>query len=50
MGSVRPCAPSAALAAFHPHAPWTPPPGWAEALARNRDRAVNAGLNDPERG
>jgi hypothetical protein len=27
---------SAAVAAFAPHAPWTPPPGWALALARNR--------------
>ncbi len=25
---------SAARAAFHPHAPWTPPPGWADAEAR----------------
>ena len=30
----RPLAPSAARAAFHPQAPCTPPPGWAEALAR----------------
>ena len=31
-------APSAARAALAPHAPWTPPPGCADADARNRPR------------
>lgn len=29
-----PASARAARAAFQPHAPWTPPPGWADALAR----------------